>query len=118
MENLDIINQKKLPNGSAVLALGIASIPLCCCLGGIVGLGLGIVALVLAKKDLALYDANPSGYTSSSYNNLKAGRICAIIGLCLSGIYLLMAIMVIAAFGFEALTNPQVMQEYLNNMGR
>lgn len=118
MENLESTLQKKLPNATAVLALGIASIPLCCCIGGLVGLALSIVALVLAKKDLALYDENPNAYIPSSFNNLKAGRICAIIGICLSGIYVLMVIMAISIFGIEALTNPQVMQEYLQNMQR
>jgi hypothetical protein len=108
--------KRKLPNATIVLILGISSIPLCCCFGGIVGALLGIVGLVLAKKDFALYDADPSLYTDSSYNNVKAGRICSIIGLVISGIYLLLFIWMISTFGWEAASNPQVIQEYFENM--
>ena len=88
--------QVTLPNAGAVLTLGIISIALCWCYG-IVALVCGIIALVLGNKSLALYKANPSNYTISSYNNLKAGRVCAIIGLCLSA---LMVIYVIVVFAF------------------
>jgi hypothetical protein len=82
------LTPKNLPNAVAVLVLGICSIfPGCFCCG-LVGLICGIIALVLAKKDLTLYNANPGAYTESSIKNLKAGRVCSIIGLCLSGLYL------------------------------
>ena len=42
-----------------------------------------MVALVISNKDVSMYRANPELYTESSYNNIKAGRICAIIGICL-----------------------------------
>ena len=116
MENLDSIIQKKLPNATAVLALGIASIPMCCCIGGLVGLALSIIALILTKKDMALYQENPNAYLPSSFSNLKAGRICAIVGICLSGIYFLMFLFMLSVFGLEALSNPQVMQDYFQNM--
>ncbi len=95
MENIPLDNNfnniqgnKALPNATAVLVLGILSIVLCICYG-IIGLILGIIALSLAGKDLQLYNANPSAYKQSSYNNLKAGRICAIIGTVLSSLYIL-----------------------------
>ena len=50
---------------------------------------MAIIALVLASKDLKLYNANPELYTQASYNNIKAGRICAIIGLILNGLIIL-----------------------------
>jgi hypothetical protein len=90
--------QKKLPNAVAVLVLGIISIPTCFCYG-IVGLACGIIALVLANKDLALYKANPQEFEVSSFNNLKAGRVCAIIGLSLSALYLIYVIVVLAFLG-------------------
>lgn len=90
--------QKKLPNAVAVLVLGIISIPTCFCYG-VVGLACGIIALVLANKDLALYKANPQEFEVSSYNNLKAGRVCAIIGLSLSALYLIYVIVVLAFLG-------------------
>ncbi len=90
--------QTPLPNAGAVLTLGIISIALCWCYG-IVSLTCGIIALVLANKSLILYKENPTIYTLSSYNNLKAGHVCSIIGLCLSGLMLLYVIVVFAFIG-------------------
>lgn len=79
-----------LPNATAVLVLGILSIVICFICG--------IIALVMANKDLALYRNNPGLYSEASYNNIKAGRICAIIGLALQGIGLLIYIVMIFFF--------------------
>src|SRR4051812_11481391 len=98
--------QVPLSNATPVLVLGIISIVGCFCYG-IVGLICGIIALVLAKKDLKLYKENPAGYTPGSYNNLKAGRTCAIIGLCLSALYVIIVICYIAIIGTVILSNPQ-----------
>lgn len=87
-----------LPNSTAVLVLGILSIVLCFCYG-IIGLILGIIALSLAGKDMRLYNANPQAYTQSSYNNLKAGRVCAIIGTVLSSLYFIIIVLYIIFVG-------------------
>ena len=76
-----------LPNATAVLVLGILSI-VTCWLWGIPGIIMGIIALSLHKSDKALYDRNPSKY-QQSFNNSNAGKICAIIGLSLSALFLL-----------------------------
>ncbi len=80
--------QIPVPNSTAVLVLGIVSIVLCCAYG-VIGLANGIVALALSGKAKKLYEENPSLYTLASYNNLKAGRTCAIVGTCLSSITLM-----------------------------
>jgi hypothetical protein len=80
--------QIPLPNSTAVLVLGIVSIVLCCAYG-VIGLANGIVALALSGKAKKVYEENPSLYTLASYNNLKAGRTCAIVGTCLSSITLM-----------------------------
>ena len=99
MENQNTtIQQSTLPNSTAVLVLGILSIVLCFCYG-IVGIILGIIALVLASKAKKLYLSSPNTFTEGSYKNMKAGRICAIVGLSLSGLYLLYFIIVIAFYG-------------------
>ena len=79
------MEQRNLPNGTAVLVLGILSIVTCCCYG-FIGLTLGIVALVLANKDLKLYQESPELYLN--YKNLNIGKILAIIGVVLSSISL------------------------------
>lgn len=104
-----------LPNATAVLIMGILSILSCCCYG-IVGVILGIIALVLAKKDMKLYYAAPESYTRGSYKNLNAGRICAIIGLILSALYLVFAVIIIMTVGLDALQDPEALREAVEGM--
>lgn len=111
--NFNELTNQKLPNATAVLVLGIISIVTCCCYG-ILGLILGIIALVLAKKDMALYNANPRSY--SNYSNLNIGRILAIIGIVLNVLYLLMTIWMIVTFGLDGMQDPQVVQEKMREM--
>ncbi|MCX6297236.1 MAG: CCC motif membrane protein [Bacteroidetes bacterium] len=100
------IGQKQLPNATAVLVLGIISIVGCFCYG-IIGLILGIIAVILAVKDNNLYNLNPTLYTVASYKNLKAGRVCAIIGLSLSALYVIFWIIFFVIVGSAALgSNP------------
>lgn len=94
-----------LPNATAVLVLGIVSIVGCFCYS-IVGLICSIIALVLASKDMAMYKTSPMKYTPGSYNNLKGGKVCAIIGLSMSILYLIIIIIAIAMLGVEGLTHP------------
>lgn len=79
-----------LPNATATLVLGILSIVVCFICG--------IVALVISGKDLALYRANPEQYTAASYSNIKTGRICAIIGLALQVVGIIIYIIIVAFF--------------------
>jgi hypothetical protein len=89
-----------IPNATGVLVLGIVSIVLCWC-GGIVGLIAGIIALVLHSKGVSTYNANPSSYTSGSLQNMNAGRICAIIGIILSFLYLIYMVFLVAQYGLN-----------------
>jgi hypothetical protein len=87
-----------LPNATAVLVLGILSIVICFITG--------IIALVMANKDMALYNANPGMYSPSSLSNIKTGRICAIIGIVLQLIgiigYIIFIVFFISAMGAAA----------------
>jgi hypothetical protein len=112
---LDVNPQVKLPNATAVLVLGIASIPMCCCIN-IASLAMAIIAIVLYNKDKALYLANPQAYTPGSYSNLKAGNVCAIIGLILSGISLLMTVWFAMTFGWDALWDQDAMREAIESL--
>lgn len=94
--------QMPVPNSTAVLVLGICSIfPGCFCLG-IVGIVCGIIALVLANKAMVIYNSTPNNFSVASFNNLKAGKVCAIIGVCLSSLllifYLIYFLIIGAAF--------------------
>jgi len=101
------MEKQKLPNAVAVLVLGILSIPACCFYGG--GLIFGIIALVLAKKDKALYAANPEGY--DGYSNLNTGRILAIIGIVLSVLYIILIIALVSLFGWATLQDQALLQQ-------
>ncbi|MBF0693595.1 MAG: DUF4190 domain-containing protein [Flavobacterium sp.] len=101
------MEKRNLPNATAVLVLGILSIVTCCCYG-IIGLILGIVALILAAKDLKLYQENPELFLN--YNNLKIGRILAIIGIVLSALYLLVTVYFYVTVGEEG------MNDFLENL--
>ena len=81
----------ELPHSYAVLVLGISSIASCFCFG-IVGLICGFVALNLARKAMVYYHEDPYGYRELSYNNLRIGRSCAIIGLGMSAVWTLILI--------------------------
>lgn len=107
--------QQALPNSTPVLVLGILSILSCCCYG-VPGLILGIIGLVLGNKDRRLYRESPGFYTENSYKNSKAGRVCSIIALILSALFVLLIIGMIIIFGFAALQNPEAMKEMLEEM--
>lgn len=105
--------QEQLQNSTLILVLGILSIVTCCCYG-VIGLILGIVTLVLAKKATAIYAENPDLYTG--FQNVKTGKILAIIGLVLSAIYLLFSIWAIMTFGWETLQDQELLQERMREM--
>ncbi len=99
------VGTQPIPNSVAVLVLGILSIVFCWCYG-VIGLILGIIALVLAGKAKGLYNANPEIYSLGSYKNLKAGRICGIIGISLSALYLIFIILYFLILGTAMLGMP------------
>jgi hypothetical protein len=87
--NKDLFSsQQTLPNSTTVLVLGILSIVVCFICG--------IIALIMSSGDKRLYEQNPGLYTTSSYDMLKAGRICAIVSLCLWGIGIVIYVGIIA----------------------
>lgn len=90
-----------LPNSSAILMLGIFSIVIACCcpIFSLVGLILGIVALALSPRTIEIYTANPGKYTESSFKNVSAGKICAIIGVVITGLLMMVGIIYAAVVG-------------------
>jgi hypothetical protein len=87
--------RQNLPNSKTVLVLGLLSIVFSSWYFSIVGVVLSILALVLANRDLSLYYSNQSQYTLSSFNNLKAGRVCAIIGLAVAIVFFIFFILIL-----------------------
>ncbi len=105
------MEKQKLPNATAVLVLGILSLVTCCCYG--VGTVLGIVALVIAKKDLVMYNENPELY--SNYSNLKTGRILAMIGIGIGVAYLIYIAVLFATIGTAGI--EQMQRDMLSKYG-
>lgn len=62
-------------DATVALIMGVVSIVMCS--SSILGIGLGILAIIMANK------AKSQGSTSG---NISAGQICGIIGICLSSI--------------------------------
>lgn len=86
----------KIPNSVGALITGILSIALCWW-WGIIGLILAIISLVLAGSANRHYNQNPAKYYN--YGNVKAGKVCGIIGLVLSIIWLIVWAILIAVCG-------------------
>ena len=96
-----------MPEASTVLVLGILSLVFGLFSCGIIGLILGIVAVVMASTQRKIYASNPGDYTESSLNNVNAGRVCGIISICLSAVAFVVMILVfcgIIALGITAAT--------------
>jgi hypothetical protein len=90
--------QVSTPNSTEVMVLGILSIVFCWC-WGVLSIILGIVTLVLANQGEREYRKSPHLYTEVSYRNLRTGRTCAIVGLCLAGVTILGVIIYFIVFG-------------------
>jgi len=87
---------ENLPNSRLILVLGILSIVFCWWhFISVVGIALGILTLILARKEIVLYETNPGRFSLISFNNVKTGRICAIIGLVISVIVFFFVLMFI-----------------------
>lgn len=92
--------QSSVPNAGGTLALGIISIATCW-LWGVPGVICGIIALVLHKKDKEVYLSDPERY-DNSFKTSKAGFICGIIGLSISGLFLFLIIIQLIFVGSAA----------------
>lgn len=105
------MEKQQLPNATLILVFGILSIITCCCYG-IIGLPLGVIALVLANKATKVYAADPELYTG--FQNIKTGRILAIIGIVLNGIYLIYAIWLFSTVGMDGIQSIQ--EEFMKGL--
>lgn len=96
--------RQPLRNHVAALVLGIASIFPGCLLAGLIGVTLGIVALAITKNEWAEVRKDKARFIPGHVANMNAGRICAIIGLCTSGIILMITLLWMAIWGTVAVS--------------
>ena len=107
------MEKQTLPNSTLVLVMGILSILGCCCYG-FPGIIFGIIALVAGKKATTIYNQDPDTYLG--FPNVKAGKIMGIIGIVISILFLIYIIWIISYFGMEALQDPELLKEKLENL--
>ncbi|WP_298777756.1 CCC motif membrane protein [uncultured Polaribacter sp.] len=107
------MERQKLPNATTSLVLGILSLVTCICYG-VFGLPLGIIAFVLGNNAMKVYNENPDNYISSG--NASAGRIIGIIGTVINLIFILTIVYVLYKIGFDALKDPELMQQRVNEI--
>ncbi|MBU2949253.1 CD225/dispanin family protein [Tamlana agarivorans] len=107
------MEQKKLPNSTLILIFGILSIPFFCCYG-FISIILGIVAIILASKASKIYAENPDMY--SGYQNVKVGKILAIIGVVLGILFIAFMAWMVSYFGMEALQDEDLMREKMQEL--
>jgi hypothetical protein len=101
-----------LPNSTGILVLGILSIVTCSCYG-IPGIVMAIIALVMSSKASNLVNSQPDRYSPASVKNYQSGRVCAIIGLIVSILFLVFMGLYIAMVG-TMMTNPDAFKDYFN----
>ena len=89
------------------------SILTCICYG-IIGLPLGIVAYILGRKALQNYTEIPEAYRLEE--NAAAGKILGAIGIVVNVIYLLLVIWVTYQVGWDAMQDPEVLKERIEEM--
>ncbi len=107
------MEQQKLPNATLVLVMGILSI-IGCCFYGLPGLIFGIVAIIFGRKDKKLHASSPDEYTG--IGNVNAGYIMGIIGVILSILVVLLFLFVMNLFGWDALNDPDLLKERIEEM--
>jgi hypothetical protein len=105
--------QENLPNSGGILAMGILSIVFFCCCWGIIGIALGIVSIVLAKKTNRIYWEDPDLYKTPSYKNMQAGKTTAIIGLSLASAWLIFQLIILIV-GIDIIGNHGTFQDIEN----
>ncbi len=75
-----VTGQKMIPYSITAMVFGIVSIVVMCYFGWVAA----IVALVLHKKGMRIYNENPSDYKQGSLSMMRTAKVCGIIGLIVS----------------------------------
>jgi hypothetical protein len=90
----------ELDGANASQIMGIIGLVLSLCLGcGLVGFILSIIAFVKGKAAVAIYEANPSGYSEKSFKQAKTGKLLGLIGIILGIIVIALGIIYVAIVG-------------------
>ncbi|WP_233897300.1 CCC motif membrane protein [Tenacibaculum piscium] len=105
--------KENLPNSTTSLVLGIFSILTCFCYG-IIGLPLGILAIILGNKAVQLDNDNPEKY--NGVKNASTARILGLIGMILNIIFIGYVIWFLNQIGWDTLGDAELMMERINEL--
>lgn len=92
MENDNNSLKMPAPHANLILAFGIMSIITFCCCSGVLGIIFSIIAIILAQKSKREFTTNSDLYDENTFGKVSTGKTCAIIGLVLSIIVFIIAI--------------------------
>ncbi|MGB5554230.1 MAG: CCC motif membrane protein [Flavobacteriaceae bacterium] len=104
------MEQRKLPNETLIIVLGIFGF-ICCCFAGIGAIPAGI-GYFLATKSEKIYAENPDQYDNLS--QIKTGKIIALIALIISVLMLVRFIYVISTSDWDSIMEQsrEMMEEW------
>jgi len=91
------MEHRNLPNATVIIVLGIFGY-LCCCFSGLGIIPAGI-AYILAIQSQKLYNENPEEFLN--YDQIKTGKIVALIALILNVLIIIRIIYVISTVGWD-----------------
>lgn len=101
------MEKQSLQYSTLIYVLAILGLPLCCCAGfGMLPAG---IAFFIAKSELKKFYQNPDAYTNQ--DNIYTGKIIALIVLIINIIYFVYVIYVLNEIGWDALLDPELLQE-------
>ena len=89
IDNNSSLVQIDLAEAKNAKIMGILSVVLICCFGGVITGVLGYLGMSKGKKALQQYEMNPNNYTLNSYNQAKTAKLMGSIGLVLSILYVI-----------------------------
>lgn len=106
--------KEDLPNAQSSMIMGIISLVsvVVLCGSGVVGLILGIIAMVQAKKNEEMIAAEPDRWTESSKSNLKTGKITGLIGVIVNGLGVIFWIIYFIAIAAVVASAPSGLDYY------
>ncbi|ARV14617.1 CCC motif membrane protein [Polaribacter sp. SA4-12] len=107
------MERQELPNGKTALVLGILSLVTCICYG-VIGLPLGIIAVVLGNKATKEFNENPENY--NSVGNASTGKIMGIIGIIINTIFILTIVWILYKIGWDAIQDPALMEQRVDEI--
>jgi hypothetical protein len=87
--NLNSDEEVDLSEAKSAQIMGILSVVLLCCFGGVVTIVLGYLGMSKGKSAIQEYERNPGKYTLRSYNQAKSGKLFGAIGLVLSILFII-----------------------------